>query len=950
MKYAGILIILISVLFCAADISAAVRGFRVEGTVVSSEDRKPLAAVAVLVDGSDNWAVSDREGRFVLEHVAAGNHTVVFSLLGYVDAEVAVTVAGDVEGVVAAMQPDNLKIDEVVVTARAKSSEMSTTHLIGRHALEHLQMNSISDIGSLLPGASTVNPDLTTENVLSIRDGGVSAGNASFGTALEVDGVRISSNASFSGMSGAGSRNVATANVESVEVITGVPSAEYGDIGTGIVKVNTSKGHTPWNIVLSANPRTKSASIAKGFDLGAGKGSINASAEYAYATKDLMSPYESYTRRSATLAYNNVFRKAWRFSAGLSGNIGGMDTRSDPDANTGRRERERDNSVRLRTSLEWLLNRRWITNLLFEASGSYTDNRSSLYEPVANGSEQPAMHSVEAGYAFADILPASFSRTQYVDSRELDLNVRLRGSWDRAWGGLRSNLKAGLSWTSNGNVGRGEYYDVAEYAPHGYRPRPYSDYPFMHTAALFVEERLTVPLGRENFSVQIMAGLRGEKTIVKGAQYDHTSTLSPRLNVRIALGRHVTLRGGWGLAGKLPSFYILYPRQEYRDIPVFSASYAGGRSIYAYYTEPYKQQHNASLRWQRNRNAEAGADFSFGGFDIAVTGYFNRTKLPYKLASSYVPFTYVVSERPEGYQIPSNPEFRIDRESGRVAVRDASEAVERWTYMRTVLENTTFVSTTRQENGSDVDRMGAEITIDFPQIEPLRTQFRLDGAYHYTQYINTDLVWYYPSGLSHTDPDKSGMSYQFAGLYVNTPSSSSTFNGRRTDTFSLNLTGITRIPAIRMVVTVRLEAMLVRRMLNISRYKGAEYAYNVAADSNTPTGGSVTSGDSYTAVRPLQYMDTDGTIHDFTDAEAADPRFSNLILRSGNAYQYAPDGYDPYFSANLSITKEFGDHVSLSFYANNFTMSRASVRSYATGVAAIFTPDFYYGLSLRLKF
>ena len=62
------------------------------------------------------------------------------------------------------------------------------------------------------------------------------------------------------------------------------------------------------------------------------------------------------------------------------------------------------------------------------------------------------------------------------------------------------------------------------------------------------------------------------------------------------------------------------------------------------------------------------------------------------------------------------------------------------------------------------------------------------------------------------------------------------------------------------------------------------------------------------------------------------------------------DGYDPYFSANLSITKEIGDHVSVSFYANNFTNSRPFVASYATGVKAVFTPDFYYGLTVRLKF
>ena len=40
----------------------------------------------------------------------------------------------------------------------------------------------------------------------------------------------------------------------------------------------------------------------------------------------------------------------------------------------------------------------------------------------------------------------------------------------------------------------------------------------------------------------------------------------------------------------------------------------------------------------------------------------------------------------------------------------------------------------------------------------------------------------------------------------------------------------------------------------------------------------------------------------------------------------------------------------MSFYANNFTNSRPFVASYATGVKAVFTPDFYYGLTVRLKF
>lgn len=946
----GLRYVVFAVLFSlfALQAAAAVRTYSVSGRVLSGEDKKPLSAVVVTIDSGDNWAVSDSNGEFRLDNVHSGRHMIVMQLLGFVEYKLSIDVAGDIDNIEALLRADNLKIDEVVVTAQNKSDGMSTDRIIGKKALEHLQMNSVSDVASLLPGAATANPDLTSNNIISIRDGGVTAGNASFGTAIEVDGVRLSSNASFTSPSGVGTRSVATANVESVEVISGVPSAEYGDIGSGIVKVHTAKGRTPWNIVLSTNPRTKSASLAKGFALGKGRGTINTSLEYAYATKDLMSPYESYTRRGITLAYNNTFRKVWRFSVGVTGNIGGMNTKSDPDANTGRKERDRDNSVRVRTSLEWLLNRPWITNVVFEGSVSYADNKNTLVDPVSTGSKQPAAHSTEQGYAFADILPEQFTRRRYIDSRELDYNAKLRATWNRKWGGVRSNLKLGFAWTANGNVGRGEYYDKPEYAPDGYRPRPYSDYPFMHNLALFLEEKISVPLGREGFVLQIMAGLRGEKTIIRNASYRHTTTLSPRLNAKLLLGDHVTLRGGWGFAEKLPSFYILYPQQQYRDIRVFDASYGGNNNAYAFYTEPYKQSFNPSLRWQRNRNSEVGIDLRWGEMSVSLTGYFNKTRLPYKITTEYAPFTYRVSQKPDGYTFPTKPEFRIDQTTGIVTVRDSENPSAGWTQMQTVVENTTFVGTTKQDNGSDVERCGAEMVIDFPQINAIRTQFRLDGAYNYTKYINTDLAWYYPQNVTgYTDNKKS---YPYVGIYVNTPTTSATYNGRKTHTFSMNLTSTTHIPAIRMIISLRLEAMLVKRVQNLSWYNGAEYAFNVSADSKTPIGGSVAAGNNYTAIRPLYYMDTSGNIHPFTDAEAANAEFSNLILRSNNTYQYNRDGYDPYFSANLSITKEFGDHVSLSFYANNFTNSRKAVRSYATGVAAIFTPDFYYGLSLRLKF
>ena len=61
-------------------------------------------------------------------------------------------------------------------------------------------------------------------------------GNPDFGTVVEMDGVRLSGNATAASTSGTDTRNIGNSNVERVEVITGVPSVEYGDLTDGVVK------------------------------------------------------------------------------------------------------------------------------------------------------------------------------------------------------------------------------------------------------------------------------------------------------------------------------------------------------------------------------------------------------------------------------------------------------------------------------------------------------------------------------------------------------------------------------------------------------------------------------------------------------------------------------------------------------------------------------------------
>lgn len=937
--------LLMILLLVSADVMTAQQNralFSISGKVVDAKTGEPVIGAAVNVEDTGIWAISDENGTFFLPDIRPGDYAVQFSCLGFVDKRLSFVVKKDIPNLTIKLDQNTLALNSVVVTAERDKEGMNTSLKFGANALNHLQMSNVTDISALLPGGKTVNPDLTTDNAVSLRSGGLAAGNAAFGTALEVDGVRVGNNASFGSMSGTGTRNISTENVQSIEVITGVPSAEYGDLNSGMVRINTRKGLTPWNITFAVNPRTYQASASKGIDLMKNRGVLNVSAEWTRATQKLSSPYTSYTRRGFSASYSNTFKNVLKFEAGATGNIGGMNTKNDPDAYKGTWSKVRDNVLRANTSLTWLLRKSWITNLKLDASVNYNDNRSQDHAYGSSASMLPAVHSELAGYYLADRLPVSYFSDKVIDSKELDYAASLKYEWFKKSGKRLSKLKAGVQWKANGNVGEGEYYKDPSVAANGYRPRPYSQYPFMHNVAAYIEEDYTFPIGKT--SLQISAGLRLENLFVKDTDYKNVSSLSPRFNAKWKISDNLSVRGGWGVSEKLPSFYILYPVQKYRDIQTFGFSH-GDSSSYVYYTQPYKMLFNENLKWQKNYNAEFGIEAYFLRTSVSLVGFFNKTKNPYTYQNIYTPFSYNIMSVPSGYTVPDNPEIRVDSQTGQVYMRGSNE--EFWTPMATKVTDKTFFESQMPGNGDDIYRTGAELIVDFPEIAPIRTKFRLDANYAYTHYIDNTLNWTYRTGWSHTS--LSNRSYQYVGIYAN-GGESGTFNGKESHSLNANLTAITHIPEARIVITCRLEMSLLSRFRNLSRYQGKEYAYNVNADGVESIGGSIYDSNNYTAIRPVKYMDENGDVHDFTDKEASDPAFANLIIKSGNAYTFSQDGYGAYLSANLSVTKEIGDHVSLSFFANNFTNSRMYVTSKATGVSAIFTPAFYYGLTCRLKF
>jgi hypothetical protein len=956
----------------------AVCGFSQErlsmsGKVIADDTRSPLQGAVVTMAENGLWAVTDEKGEFSIKNIQSGEYNVQVTYLGYVNYNVRMVVNRQLSGLKFSLKPDNLTIDNVVVTAKEITSGMSTVRTINKTAIDHMQVVNVSDIGSLLPGGRTVNPDLFGDNagIFSLRSGDSSAGNNAFGTAVEVDGVRLSNNASFGDLNGVSTKNVATSNIESVEVVTGIPSVEYGDVTSGIVKIRTQSGVTPYTATFTTNPNTKQFSLAKGFRLGTKGGSLNASVERTQATNNPVSPYKSYTRNGLTLRYNTTFGRTsgmpLNFSVGLSGNLGGMNSKDDPDAMKGEIEKQQNNSVRFNTEMRWLLNRSWITNIEFKASANYADNNYSYKKPNTSSSNMPAVHGTDTGYYLADTLPKSYFSTQIDDSREVDLKATLKATWSRRFGKVMNSIKLGGDYTSSGNVGKGTYYADPATAPNGYRPRPYSDIPFMHNVALYIEDNVKIPIG--SMSLEVMAGVRAEKTFIRDMEYKKAQSLSPRFNAKYNIidkrrskgFHHLSFRGGWGVTEKLPSFNILYPTPSYRDISVYSQSAGNGFPINIYYTMPATMQYNPALRWMRNQNIEAGVQMSIGDTDISFTGFYNKTKYPYRLSSQYVNYQYNIFSAPTGFKMPNQAGVRIDQLAGMgsVFIYDATDPSAGETKLGSMTDQT-FVPVTRQENGSPVLRRGIEMTIDFGEIKSIRTNFKLDASY--TNVIQHEdgmdnLYFYYPSSQRHslaaTNPAYAKRSYEYMGIYPMTISSSSTNNYRSTNVLNANLTVVTHIPKARMIISLRLEGVLIDSYQNKSLFMGKEWAYKTASQSDkTVTPGSIYDRDSYSAIWPLYYMDLNGSIFNFTATEAAKPEFQQLIRSGGSPYTYNKGGYYPYFFANLSITKEIGDLASISFYANNASNVRKYIEDKATYLNVIppTLPTLYYGLTLRLKF
>lgn len=963
------------------------------GTVTDKESTLPVEFATIIIEATGQWAIADAKGQFTIKSVRPCTTAVTVSCLGYVTDRREITISKDILSYKISLNPDNLALETAVVTAKENSNSTTTSRVIDKTALDHVQMLNITDVGSLMPGGSTTNPTLIGEHNFSIRSGGAGeGGNQYFGAAVEVDGARLSNNGSFTGadltsvqLRGASTNNIASSNVESVEVISGVASVEYGDMTSGVVKINTQKGRTPYTVTLSTTPGNKQISFSKGWGLrsrsGQSAGVINSNLEYTRSISEPMSPYTAYDRKQLSLTYSHTFtgEMPLKFSVGVTGNLGGSNSAADPDTFKDSYSKVLDNVVRGNMSLEWLLNRSWITNLEFKLTGSYSDKSRDAKTYYSQVTSTSSLHGLDEGYFIStpwsegqpiDVIrlaPGYWSNVMKVDDRPIYFKGSLKANWARDWGRINNKVKLGADLSGDKNLGRGQYTDDYNTAP-SFREWRYDAVPFMFNAAAYLEDNLTIGVGQGRISV--VAGIRNDNTIINGSSYGTTSSWSPRFSAKYTIldakGRSrktvksLAVRAGWGKSVKLPSFAILYPQPTYFDYEVFRSTASADNIVNsAYYILPRTVNYNPGLKWQENRQSELGFDIDVAGMKIGLAAFYAKTLHSYRLVPEYEAFnyTYTSTSAVQGCTIPAADRiYSIDGKTGQITISDRTGVLPQEKVASS--QRRQFISSTNIDNDDNpIHRYGVEWTIDFPKIKAINTTIRMDGNYYGYKSLYTDMSVECPA----TTVNSEGVLFPYKAYYYGGDGQT---NGTRTNTIRNNITIITHIPKARLIVSLKVESCLLKQSQALSeRLDGTPRSYSVSnrGDALSFDGRNFYDGEGYTVTFPDYYMDMDGNRYDFLpafkDAKQNNPKlFSDLskfVVTTNFNYIYKNEFISPWFCANISVTKEIGKIASISFYANNFFNNTGQVYSSKTGnysSVSNYIPSFYYGLTLRLKF
>lgn len=901
-------ILLAFAIWCAGQPSAAAskqRGYNLRGVAVDAQSKQPLVAANIYLAELSLLERSRQDGSFYFGQLPSGIYTLRVSYVGYETRELNVALRGDTT-VAIALQTASLGLQDVVVAGRS-AARCGSALQVDQEALAHIQPASLAEVFSLLPGGLTRDGNLSEPQQAALRQVGQDD-NTSLGTSIMVDGVPMSNNGNLNRFNsdqkiqelstvnaGIDLRMLSTDHFQRVTVERGISSARYGDLTSGAVILDPKRGVMPWEARCKADPLLKMAYVGKGIRLPVG--TLHSGLEFTTATPDERIILTRYSRYSAQLTYSMAASGA-PFSCDLrAAYIGTLQSsRRDEDVMLARDSYNAWFSrYQLASTLRFQPSAPWLYSATLRASADFTDDRLQRDKTISLSGAMPLPIADAEGEYEGIYLPHIYASSFTLTSRPLHIFARGDCQWLwPLWGGTQQ-LTLGAEVRYEKNLGAGWEYDThtppAPGSPSCSRPRRYDAIPPSIPLAIYLEDKMNYsgPWGE----MELMAGVRMAQQLGINPEYKRLQrpAFEPRINAFYAFPAF-SLQGV-KVVFALRGGYGLQAKWPTLDMLEPPTSWFDFISL-NYYSQQETNRWLLITTYQkqaRNPDLRAAVVQKFeAGLEIRVGAARLELTLFEEIMESG--FTY------KSHYLPFA--FNSYTVKGSVAAKPTySDLTSKQEERLKILPI--------PSNGLATRKRGIEYRLLLPKWRLLETSAEISGAYFHTIYDISEPVEYLPMHTIH-----GGRPYPYVGIY-------SWNSGRCYSMVNTTARLYTHIPALRLLFSTAVQVV-----------------WRVSSQS-LPTDGL-----------PIAYIDLQGRRVPFDPELAGNADFKPLV-REFNPEYFDPDTTPFEITLNLKASKEIGNHVTLSFFANRILgvmppyrakFNRLVRRSYAP----------YWGMELKLKF
>ena len=890
MRFIAILLLFSQVIFSQKTIS---------GQVFSKETSTALAGVFVRDTKTENWTISDKDGKFSMIIPYFQDIELNFSILGKKD--INQTLKNGQNSITVYLEDNTLHLKEVMVTANKERKYSELT--LGTNAINNVQAFSLDDVLQQLPGQTTTTFDLNKYKNIVFRTASIHTDAKAFGTSFMINDIPVSNNENMQALSpntpsgaandfgkgqnrfnnpnlGVDLREISTNNIEEIKVIQGIPSAKYGDLTSGLVLITTKVGNSPYRVSASIRDATSELNLTKGVKLNENN-SMNFGVNFLDSKADPRDNLMNYQRVSGSLAWKTTDKYSKvknTLNLSLRSNID--DVKHDPDKIAADVVKNEKQGISISNNLMWKPSNLWLDGININSGFSY-DRQFSRRERWINRALTAATDSKEEGIHDAVILPSQYTSISTVEGIPIStfLNLETTKTITNKTNWIHS-LSFGLSGRSSSNKGEGRkssavgllnYYVLDD---GGDTKLGYRDYDFNRARtetqfSAYLEDRVYKKF-KEDEILNVDYGVRYENQ-------SGNISLQPRINSSYSFNKTFRIRGGFGLSSKAPSLNQLYTGDRYLDRLLGNGIYVNpGVYQKAWILTVVTSGDNLNLKPSKSYKTEGGVDVNLPFANINLTGYYN------KLTNGFT-----------GQQVP------VSKEIPKVNI--TTNGTEMPAYEVVGTDNLYYLTNSIQNNTNSED-IGIETIINFRKIKALNLDVSVNAGYVRSKDFSKTITYYASTNV---------LSSERYGVYPSLPTTNENF------TASFNFSY--HIPKAGLLLSLRSDHFIMRT--------------SYIPTSNFPNG----------------YLDTQLVYHEIPEADRTNSQKYGHITRA--AISDSQNKLDTMLhNFHLRLSKDFLNGFSVSFYSTNFLNLKPYFESNNVRSAYDYYAKFSFGTRLNYQF